>query len=76
MAAYKSLIVPTRWVEAGRSRKCYHSPKHQVSKGDRVLEVKVKMAWYGYCEACAKQMLRSAISELAALQTFVGSAKP
>jgi hypothetical protein len=76
MAVYKSLVVPARWVEAGRSRKCYHSPKHEVCKGDRVLEVKVKLAWYGYCEACAKEMLRSAISELTTLRASVGSTRP
>ena len=28
MAKYKSLLVPLRWVVAGRARKCYHHPDH------------------------------------------------
>jgi hypothetical protein len=68
MATYKSLLVGLRWVEAGKARKCYHSKKHAVSKGDRVLEVKVGMGWFGYCEACGYEMLRLASAELATFQ--------
>jgi hypothetical protein len=71
MAIYKGLVIPVRWVVAGRARKCYHSSKHEIIKGDRVLEVKVKLAWYGYCEECAEAMLRSAISELMNMQRAI-----
>lgn len=64
MPKYKSLLVGLQWVEAGRSRKCYHSPSHTISKGDRVLEVRVKLGWQGYCEACAHEMIRVALSDL------------
>jgi len=64
MAKYKSLLVPHRWVAAGRARKCYHSPGHQINKGDRVLEVKVQMGWQGYCRPCGQEMIRVATEEL------------
>jgi RNA polymerase-binding transcription factor DksA len=62
MAGHKSLLIGLRWVVAGRQRKCYHSKKHSISKGDRVLEVKVGLSWYGYCEDCGREMLRAAIA--------------
>jgi hypothetical protein len=54
MAKYKSLLIGWEVVHAGRARKCYHSKKHEVRKGDVVLEVKVNMADQGYCIECAR----------------------
>jgi hypothetical protein len=64
MPRHKSLLVTFRWVEAGRSRKCYHSPSHLIAKGDRVLEVKVQRGFQGYCEACGQETIRSALADL------------
>jgi hypothetical protein len=63
MPKFKSLLRGCRVVHAGRLRKCYHDPKHQIKKGDIVLEVKNNMHWQGYCRGCAAQMLEEA-SEL------------
>ena len=41
-----------------------HNPDHEIVKGDRVLEVKVKLAWFGYCHSCGQEMLREAIARL------------
>ncbi len=64
MAKYKSLLLPHRWVSAGRVRKCYHSAKHELHKGDSVLEVKVGIGWQGYCRPCGEDMIRAAIEQL------------
>jgi hypothetical protein len=64
MATFKSLLVGHQWVIAKRVRKCYHSKNHKIVMGDVVLEVKVKMAWHGYCKSCATEMIRNAIQEL------------
>lgn len=64
MPRHKSLLVKFRWVEAGRSRKCYHSPDHPIAKGDRVLEVNVQLGFQGYCEACGQEMIRAALADL------------
>jgi len=68
MARHRSVLIPFRWVEAGRVRKCYHDPDHEIVKGDRVLEVKVKLAWFGYCQSCGQEMLRAAIATLQSAQ--------
>ena len=67
LATFKSLLIGTRWVEAGRSRKCYHNKKHSIVKGDRVLEVRVGIGWQGYCKNCAAEMIQMAAEELAAM---------
>jgi hypothetical protein len=56
--------MPYRWKEAGMARKCYHTRKHAIAKGQIVLEVKVRMNWQGYCELCGREMVRLAIEEL------------
>jgi hypothetical protein len=61
---HRSILVPHRWVEAGRVRKCHHDAKHEIVKGDRVLEIKVNMAWFGYCRSCGEEMIRQGIAKL------------
>jgi len=73
MPGYKSLLVGMRWVKAGRSRKCYHNPRHAISKGDSIPEVRVGVGWQGYCDACAAEMIRLAS---AALAQFLGRSAP
>jgi hypothetical protein len=60
VAKYKELLTSTRIVKAGKKRKCYHSRKHQIQKGDICVEVKDRMAWKGYCSECAAGMLEQA----------------
>jgi hypothetical protein len=64
MPRYKSLLVPFNWEKAGRARKCYHNPNHQVQKGDLVLEVKVQLSQHGYCEECGREMIRLGLETL------------
>ena len=47
MAKYKGLLIGWQVVNAGKARKCYHSPKHKVQKGDRVLEVAAGLGMHG-----------------------------
>jgi hypothetical protein len=64
VAKFKDLLISTRIVEAGRKRKCYHSPKHAIHKGDLCFEVKEGLAWKGYCLPCAEGMLNQAEADL------------
>ncbi len=73
MAKYKSLLVSARIVSAGRKRKCYHSPKHAITKGDLCLEVKDGLNWQGYCLSCAAEMVDVATSGLRSIEEKVKS---
>jgi hypothetical protein len=73
MARYKSILVGVRVVHAGRRRKCYHSKKHTIVKGDIVLEVKQDMGWFGYCFECGNEILNNAAAEIAAYQAALAS---
>ena len=64
MARHKSLLIPMRWVTAGRARKCYHSAEHLIQRDDELLEVKVGIGWHGYCMECAKAMIDQSESAL------------
>jgi hypothetical protein len=71
MPQHKKLLIGYQVVPAGRARKCYHSQKHTIQKGDLVLEVRVGMGWKGYCLACAREMVQSAGSGLDELRTTI-----
>jgi hypothetical protein len=73
MAKFKSLIVGSKVVPAGRARKCYHSNKHGVRKGDLVLEVKVGMGWHGYCTQCALEMIEESVARLSEVRQELNS---
>lgn len=64
MAAYKNLLIRSRWVIAGRVRKCYHDEKHSIVKGDHVLEGAEGMKMNGYCEECGQKMIEAARQKL------------
>ena len=64
MAKFKELLISTRLVPAGRRRKCYHSPKHSIKKGELCLEVRDGIGWKGYCSTCATGMLDQAANSL------------
>lgn len=74
MPLLKQILKSYRVVAAGRARKCYHSRKHEIRKGDTVLEVKDGLAWPGYCAECAKEMLRQARSGLDDLERDIPTA--
>lgn len=56
MPRHKSLLVTANLVEAGRRRKCYHDPTHQIQKGEVCLEVRAGLGSKGYCLTCARAM--------------------
>ena len=64
MPAHKNLLINTQWVIAGRVRKCYHDKKHEIVKGDNVLEAADGMGMSGYCEACGQRMIAQAKEKL------------
>jgi hypothetical protein len=64
MPKYKTLLVHSEWVIAGKKRKCYHHPSHSISRGDDVLEVAEGMGKQGYCASCGEMMITSALSQL------------
>jgi len=68
MAKVKSLFKPIIMTTAGRSRKCYHSKSHSISKGDFVLEIRDGQITRGYCCVCAKQMLEQAAAQLTSFE--------
>jgi hypothetical protein len=69
MPAYKSMLVSHRLVIAGRLRSCHHVRKHKIVKGEMCIEVRVGMAWKGYCLACAAAMISEAEERLAELRS-------
>jgi hypothetical protein len=71
MPKYKSLLVHTEWVIAGKKRKCYHHPSHEISKGDNVLEVAEGLGKKGYCRTCGLAMIAVALSQLNQMQPIV-----
>lgn len=68
MPKYKSLIVGSAWKQAGRQRKCYHSPGHSIQKGDDVLEVNVNPGVQGYCLVCGEAMIQTALATLSQMK--------
>ena len=73
VARFKSMIIASRVVFAGRRRKCYHAKGHVVSKGDICLEVKEGIGWKGYCQLCAAEMISEGVSLLAGLQSAIAA---
>ena len=71
MAAFKNLLITHEVVTAGRQRKCYHSKNCQITKGDRVLEVKADQGVHGYCLTCARSMVANATAALAQLSSKI-----
>ena len=69
MAKHKSLVISAEVVNAGRKRKCVHSHKHAILKGDLCLEVKEKLSLKGYCVVCASAMIGQAQDRLTQLKT-------
>lgn len=68
MAKYKTLLVGSEWVRAGKKRKCYHNAKHLIVKGDDVLEVTVGLGPQGYCLACGEAMIQAALAALSLMK--------
>ena len=64
MPRFKSLLKSHEIVEAGRMRKCYHDPKHQIGKGDLCLEITEGLTVRGYCRQCAVEMVDHAAAAL------------
>lgn len=73
MPKYKSLLIKTEWVTAGRVRKCYHDAKHKIVKGDNVLEAADGLGMNGYCESCGHKMIAEAKGRLEELTPLKGS---
>lgn len=75
MPKFKSLLVQYQLVTAGRLRKCYHSKKCKIVKGDTVLEVRTGLPWQGYCIECAQSMVADATADLKQLSSSLASAR-
>lgn len=69
MAAFKSLVVQSEVVRAGRLRDCHHDRKnHKMHKGDVCLEITQQMKPRGYCVTCATRMIDDSIKKLEGLK--------
>lgn len=70
MAAVKNVLKHLSTEVAGRKRKCYHSKKHEILKGETCLVVHDgPQSQTAYCAACAADILAKAgrsLSELSA----------
>lgn len=74
MAKYKSLLVSSRVVQAGKLRHCHHNRKHAITKGGFCFEVREGMKWKGYCRDCAIAMVEAAATEMSELKNRVALA--
>lgn len=69
--AHRSLLLRVDVREAGRLCRCKHNHQHTISKGEVRLVVKEPgpgTPEYGYCAACAEEMLDKAEDRLAELR--------
>lgn len=74
MAKFKSLLKKTLIKKASRKRKCFHSPKHQISKDDFVLEIDAGLqGTSGYCTKCAIEMIENAKKSINELEKLLSS---
>ena len=71
MPAHRSLLLRVDVREAGKLCRCKHNRKHAITKGELRLVVKEPgpgTPEYGYCVACAQEMLAKAEARLAELR--------
>ena len=71
MPAHRSLLLRVDVREAGKLCRCKHNRKHAITKGELRLVVKEPgpgTPEYGYCAACAQEMLAKAEERLAELR--------
>jgi len=66
MAKVKQVLKAVSVQEAGRKRKCYHSKKHSIAKGEHCLVVKEPNYGNknGYCLECGNEILERAQADL------------
>lgn len=71
MPARKSLLLRVDVREAGKLCRCKHNREHVITRGELRLVVKEPgpgTPEYGYCAACAREMLAKAEEHLAELR--------
>lgn len=75
MPAHKSLLLRAEVRPAGRLCYCKHNKNHAITKGEPRLVVKesgpASPEW-GYCAACAAEMLDEADAKVAGLREALG----
>lgn len=68
MAAVKNVLKHLSTEVAGRKRKCYHTKKHEILKGETCLVVRDgPQSATTYCAACATDILAKASQSLSDL---------
>jgi len=75
MPAHRSVLLRLQVRPAGKLCSCKHSKKHAIKKGELRFVVKEPgpaTPEYGYCVACAEEMLTQAEQDLAALRSQLG----
>ncbi len=75
MAKVKQVLKPVSVRVAGRKRKCYHSKKHSIAKGESCLVVKdpAYNSDRGYCVECGNAILEVAEADLEKLKADLNS---
>jgi hypothetical protein len=75
MAKVKQVMKPVSVKVAGRKRKCYHSKKHSIAKGESLLTVKDPAYgnYRGYCLKCGNDILDRAQADLDNLKADLNS---
>jgi hypothetical protein len=75
MARVKQVLKAVSVTEAGRKRRCYHSKKHSITKGESCLVVKDPAYGgdHGYCVDCGNAILDLAQTDLDGLKADLNS---
>lgn len=78
MAAVKNVLKHLSTEVAGRKRKCYHTKRHQILKGETCLVVQDgPQSQTAYCATCAADILSKATKSLTELAAeFTPAPKP
>lgn len=77
MAAVKNVLKHLSTEVAGRKRKCFHTKKHQILKGETCLVVRDgPQSQSTYCAACAADILAMANQSLTDLSADFANTPP
>jgi hypothetical protein len=70
MATVKNVLKHLSTEVAGRKRKCYHTKKHEILKGEKCLVVRDgPQSHTTYCGACAAEILAKASQSISDLSS-------
>ena len=68
MAKYKSILKTTHWEIARAKRRCKHSNKHAIKKGDHCFVISEGYTKWNYCEQCGINMIEYSMQNLEKLK--------